>query len=154
MLKFVDTKVVFSEIPDEITLAINISGCPCFCHGCHSSYLSQDIGEPLHLTSLMDLIENNRGITCVAIMGGDSAPYEVESLSDIVREFYGLKFAWYSGRSELPDEIDLDNFDYIKIGPFIQELGPLNISTTNQRLYRITPQSIMEDITEKLWIKF
>ena len=28
MLKYVDSKVVFAEIPDEITLAINISNCP------------------------------------------------------------------------------------------------------------------------------
>ena len=56
MLKYVDTKVVFQEIPDEITLAINISNCPCHCPGCHSSYLAEDIGNALqcgaHLTAL------------------------------------------------------------------------------------------------------
>ena len=46
MLKYVDTLVTFSEIPDEITLCINISNCPCKCPGSHSSYLAQDIGEP------------------------------------------------------------------------------------------------------------
>lgn len=45
-MKYVDTKIVFQELPNEITLAINISGCPCACIGCHSSYLSQDIGDP------------------------------------------------------------------------------------------------------------
>ena len=40
MLKYVDTKVVFAEVPDEVTLAINISNCPCHCDGCHSEYLA------------------------------------------------------------------------------------------------------------------
>lgn len=47
MLKYVDARVVFQEIPDEITLAINISNCPCHCKGCHSQYLAEDIGKPL-----------------------------------------------------------------------------------------------------------
>ena len=57
-MKYVDTKVVFSEIPDEITLAINISGCPVKCFGCHSKYLWEDVGEPLNSDSLHHLIEN------------------------------------------------------------------------------------------------
>ena len=62
-MKYVDTKVVFSELPNEITLAINISGCPCACHGCHSSYLAEDIGVPLTYEELSRLIQANRGIT-------------------------------------------------------------------------------------------
>jgi predicted enzyme involved in methoxymalonyl-ACP biosynthesis len=54
MLKYVDTKVVFVEVPDEITLAISISGCPCFCEGCHSAYLAKDIGK-----ELQNLIQRN-----------------------------------------------------------------------------------------------
>ena len=54
-MKYVDTKIVFQELPNEITLAINISGCPCACIGCHSSYLSQDIGELLTKEALQQL---------------------------------------------------------------------------------------------------
>ena len=35
MVKYLETKVVLSEIPNEITLAINITNCPCVCKGCH-----------------------------------------------------------------------------------------------------------------------
>ena len=52
MLKYVDAKVVFAEVPDEVTLAINISNCPCHCEGCHSSYLAEDIGDILDVKSL------------------------------------------------------------------------------------------------------
>ena len=145
MLKFVDTKVVFSEIPDEITLAINISGCPCACPGCHSSYLLQDVGESLTYNTLSHLIEINRGITCVLIMGGDSNPEYVDNLSGLVKSF-GLKYAWYSGRENISDKISIANFDYIKVGPYIEALGALESKTTNQKMFKILDGNL-SDIT-------
>jgi anaerobic ribonucleoside-triphosphate reductase activating protein len=40
----------------------------------------------------------------------------------------------------------LHNFDYIKLGAYIEELGGLDSLKTNQRLYKITNEQ-MEDIT-------
>ena len=138
MLKYVDTKIVFQEIPDEVTLAINISGCPCNCRGCHSSYLAEDIGEPLDLQHLTNLIDSNKGITCVGLMGGDANPSEVDDIAQDIKEYYPeLKVGWYSGRQELSKEIDLQNFDFVKLGPYIEELGPLTSKTTNQRMYKV-----------------
>lgn len=160
MLKYVDTAVTFSEIPDEITLCINISNCPCHCKGCHSSYLAEDIGEPLNLDNLVKLIKANQGISCIAFMGGDISPTTVDAYASIIKYRYpNLKVAWYSGRQELSKEIDLQYFDFIKLGPYIEELGPLNSKTTNQRLYRIvldyyddgTSGYELEDITHKFW---
>ena len=152
-MKYVDTKVVFSEIPDEITLAINISGCPVKCSGCHSKYLWEDVGEPLNSDSLHHLIENYKGITCVAFMGGDSSPYEIKDLAMFVRVAYPkLKIAWYSGKDVIPNVImlNLQDFDFIKLGPYKEEFGPLNSKTTNQRMYRVH-NSELEDITNKFW---
>nr|DAG91492.1 MAG TPA: anaerobic ribonucleoside-triphosphate reductase activating protein [Crassvirales sp.] len=151
MLKYVDTKVVFAEIPDEITLAINISGCPCNCKGCHSSYLAEDIGEPLDLQHLTNLIDSNKGITCVGLMGGDANPSEVDDIAQDIKEYYPeLKVGWYSGRQELSKDIELSNFDYIKLGPYIEEFGPLNSKTTNQRFYKINGKELI-DITSRFW---
>ena len=58
-MKYVDVRIVFQEVPDEITLAINISGCTCHCEGCHSPYLAEDIGEHLDNETLNRLIEEN-----------------------------------------------------------------------------------------------
>ena len=160
MLKYVDSEVTFSEIPDEITLCINISNCPCKCPGCHSPYLAEDIGERLRYDNLISLIHKNKGITCVAFMGGDADPLSVNVYASIIKEqFPNLKVAWYSGRQELSKEIDLQYFDFIKLGPYIEELGPLNSKTTNQRLYRIvldyyddgTSGYELEGITHKFW---
>ena len=161
MLKYVDTKIVFQEIPDEVTLAINISNCPCHCKNCHSPYLAEDTGEPLiykdthnnrtviNYNPLSELIEANKGITCVCLMGGDSNPEYINILGKTIK-CHKLKSAWYSGRQELSNSIDLSNFDYIKLGPYKKELGPLNSRTTNQRFYKVSGKELV-DITNLFW---
>ena len=47
MLKFYNYDIVCQEIPDEVTLAINITGCPIHCPGCHSTWLWEDCGDVL-----------------------------------------------------------------------------------------------------------
>ncbi len=138
-MKYVDTKVVFREVPDEVTLAINISNCPVKCPGCHSSYLAQDIGEPLDFDVLKKLIDNNPGITCVSFMGGDAQRELVGEFSRKLKQCYpGLKTCWYSGRDLEQAKINFDTLDFVKVGPFIDEYGPLDSPTTNQRFYAIS----------------
>jgi len=152
-MKYVDTKVVFREVPDEVTLAINISGCPVKCPGCHSSYLAQDIGEPLNTETLAKLIDSNPGISCVSFMGGDAEPCFVRELALWVKENYkGMKTCWYSGRDLKNAENILDSLDYVKVGPYIDEYGPLDSPVTNQRFYKIekvSGKADLKDITER-----
>lgn len=155
-MKYVDAKVVFAEIPDEITLAINISGCPVRCPDCHSKYLWEDIGESLDRDSLHSLIENNKGITCLAFMGGDAnVPYLQTLIYWVKTRHPELKIAWYSGMEEPIKRSQIKYLDYIKVGPYIKEFGPLNSKTTNQRMYKIyhleEGKLRVEDITSKFW---
>jgi anaerobic ribonucleoside-triphosphate reductase activating protein len=153
MLKYVDTLVSFQEIPDEISLCINISNCPNNCPGCHSAYLKDDIGTPLTYTELMRILKGIRGITCVCFMGGDKEPWEIQRLAQFVKE-KGLKVAWYSGKQELHEDIRLANFDYVKLGPYVEELGPLTSPTTNQVMYKIdhlADRPFVVDITSRFW---
>lgn len=153
MLKYVDTLVSFQEIPDEISLCINISNCPNNCPGCHSAYLKDDIGTPLTYTELMRILKDVRGITCVCFMGGDKEPWEIQRLAQFVKE-KGLKVAWYSGKQELHEDIRLANFDYVKLGPYTEELGPLTSRTTNQVMYKIdhlADRPFVVDITSRFW---
>ena len=150
MLKYLNTQVTFAEVPDEITLCINITGCKIKCKNCHSSYLAEDIGKELNIDSLHKLISNNKGITCVSFMGGDSNPKEVDHLASIVKEYYSLKTAWYSCVQALSKDIHIWNFSFIKLGPYIEELGPLNSKTTNQRFYKVE-ESKLVDITNLFW---
>lgn len=146
MLKYVDTKVVFQEIPDEITLAINISNCPCRCKNCHSPYLAEDIGTALTVKEVNRLIKDNEGITCICFMGGDAEPEEINTIAKVIKKTHKkLRMAWYSGRQELSKEINLKNFHYIKLGPYIEEKGPLTSNTTNQKFYAVLPNSITKE---------
>ena len=61
---------------------------------------------------------------------------------------------------ELSQEIALENFDFIKLGPYIPSKGGLDSPSTNQRFYRIEDQpwydytvkgKCMRDITYKFW---
>lgn len=155
MLKFVTSDVVFQEVPDEVTLAIDISNCPCHCKGCHSLFLWKDEGIDLTEASLTELIMPYEGeLTCIGFMGGDIAPQEVAKLAEFVhKHFEGtLRTAWYSGRQTLPKGLDTTAFDYIKLGPYIEEKGPLKSETTNQRMYRRnTVTGKWEDITYRFW---
>lgn len=155
MLKYVNTGIVFQEVPDEVTLAINISNCPCRCPGCHSRYLWDDIGLPLDTDAIDDFIEKDgQDITCIAFMGGDSDPMGVNMLAQYIHEEHPeFKVAWYSGRLRIPSNIKKTDFDFIKIGPYIRHLGPLKERTTNQRLYRKQTDGSFEDITSRFWRK-
>ena len=160
MIKYTETQVTFSEVPDEISLCINISNCPHKCKGCHSPHLQEDVGNELTIDLLKEIIDNNKGITCVCFMGGDCDLIRLYTLSDYVHEL-GLKTAWYTGLDFSLDSmgdivarpIITDSFDYIKTGPYIESLGPLNKKTTNQRMYKkISDKPIkFEDITYKFW---
>lgn len=154
-MKFVNTDIVFQEIPDEVSLAINISGCPCRCPGCHSRYLWEDIGDVLDAAAIDRLVTQYAGeVTCVLFMGGDADPAGVNQLAQHVHQAHPqLRVAWYSGRLRVPAVVNKSDFDYIKIGPFIRHLGPLKERTTNQRLYRQAADGTFEDITSRFWKK-
>ena len=147
MIKYIpqDTSVVFSEIPDEITLALNISNCQNCCVGCHTPYLRENIGDELTEEALHNLIEQNNGISCICFMGEGNDLDSLKDLAKYIHSISDLKVALYSGREEVEDDL-YDIFDYVKIGPYIESLGPLNSKTTNQRLYK---NKI--DITNKFW---
>ena len=151
MVRFYNFDIVFAEIPDEVTLAINITGCPCRCPGCHSPHLQTDCGDMLDDSALQALLERyGAGITCVCFMGGDAAPHEIVRLSDKVRELRpALRTGWYSGRDTLPEGIDAATFDYVKLGGYVQTYGGLYSPTTNQRMYAVSRDGTMTDITAR-----
>lgn len=140
MLRYINYDIVFQEVPGEVTLAINISNCPNRCKGCHSPYLMEDKGEILNEDNLSFLLEKyGDAVSCIGFMGGDVAPLEVERLAAFISKATQsrIKIAWYSGKAHFPKECSLSNFNYVKLGAYIEQLGGLNSPRTNQRFYRI-----------------
>ena len=150
-LKYLGYSIVFQEVPDEVTLAINISGCPHKCEGCHSKYLWEYEGN--YISDDLDmLIEKYKGlITCVCFMGGDQNISELTNLSMTVRQ-HNLRVALYSGLDD--NGVSLvplyKRFDYIKTGRYHHDLGGLDKITTNQRMYKWNSiECKWEDITHR-----
>lgn len=136
-LKYLGYSVVFQEVPNEVTLAINISGCPHKCEGCHSKYLWEYEGSYI-LDDLEQLIRKYDGlITCVCFMGGDQNFNELTQCFKIIKS-YGLKTCLYSGLDSMPQHMTLDLFDYIKLGHYDSNLGGLNQATTNQIFLKLS----------------
>lgn len=140
MLRYANYCVAFREVPDEISLCINISGCKIRCMGCHSRYLWDEIGQYLDVSALKSLIGIHNGISCVCLMGGDHEFESILKLGKAIKKF-GLKAAWYSGKDILENEA-LEVFDYIKLGRFIESLGGLDSPVTNQRMLKIEKDRI------------
>lgn len=138
-MNFIKYDIVFQEIPNEISLALYISGCPLRCKGCHSPELwNIQNGQKLSPELLSSLIDRYEGsASCLLFMGGE---WEPESLIDflMVAQKRNLKTALYTGHEleQLPPEL-VQNLNYLKTGPWIEKLGGLNSPTTNQKFYTL-----------------
>ena len=150
MIKYIPelTDVVLEEIPDKVTLAVEISNCRGSCPGCHTPFLQQDLGVELTPEDVDRLIADNFGVNCFLLLGeGRDKEALLRIAAHLQAHHPGIERAVYSGRTEVEPEI-YAAFDYVKVGPYIAELGPLNERTTNQRLYYHG-----EDITSRFWHK-
>lgn len=132
--------VTFQEVPNEVSLVFEITGCPHKCNGCHSQFLWDYYGRPL-LNDLDSVIQKYSGmISCVCFMGGDQNAQELHLLCQKVHQ-YKLKTCIYSGLtfSEFLElfKYSADCIDYLKVGPYIQNFGGLNESTTNQSFWKV-----------------
>ncbi|MBQ9546708.1 MAG: anaerobic ribonucleoside-triphosphate reductase activating protein [Bacteroidales bacterium] len=149
MLKYYNFDIVFQEVPDEVSLAINLTNCPNHCEQCHSPHLWADEGTALDTAEMDRLVSRYaKNITCVCIMGGDAERHLVENLASHLRKTTSLKVAWYSGRMQYPD--NPQDFDYLKLGPYVPKHGSLKSRTTNQRLYKRNGTE-WQDITSRFW---
>lgn len=156
MIKYLPsaTSVVLEEIPDMVSLAVDISNCQGNCVGCHSPWLRDDIGVELTRDAVDKMIGDNFGVNCFLFLGEGRDRKALSDIASYISCKHNLKIALYSGRAKIEDEL-YEIFDFIKVGPYIPSFGPLNNPTTNQRLYRIThlPSQlpICEDITSRFW---
>ena len=144
MIKFVNYDIVFREIPNLVSLALNISNCQNNCKGCHSKYLQQDIGTILTEEIIDELLEINKGINCIIFMGEGNDREELLKIANYIKN-KNIYVAIYSGSNKVPLSY-FKIFDYIKIGPYIKEKGPLDNINTNQKLYKIENRKVL-DIT-------
>lgn len=131
-------QIVLQEVPDEISLALSISGCPLRCKGCHSTETyNPEFGQELNLEEINKLLSKHKHITCVLFYGGEWEPENLVKYLKYIKT-KNLKTCLYTGfeLSFIHKNI-LNNLDYIKTGRYIKELGGLGSENTNQKFIKI-----------------
>lgn len=134
--------VVFQEIPDEISLCFFVAGCDVRCVGCHSAHTWSVRTTPvMPLETYEQMLHKYIDkVSCVLFMGGEWDSDLPHWLS--LAKHYKYKTALYTGRTSLPDDITI-HLDYVKYGPWIEKLGGLSSKTTNQRLYDLRTETLL-----------
>ncbi len=138
MLYYTEVDLSSYEIPGEITLNIYISGCQNRCSNCHYLELQKnDYGDLLKLNfkQILELYRNYA--TCICFMGeGRGTTVERNEMQDYIEHIHlaSMKAALYCGR-DTTIESWMEGFDYVKIGRFYPDKGPLTAPTTNQKMY-------------------
>ena len=143
--------ITTQDVPDELALAISLSGCPIHCKGCHSAFTwNPFFGELLTDDMFRNIIKKNKYASCVLFYGGE---WQLERLLELIKiaKEYNLKVCLYTGLElEKVDKKLINSLDYLKVGPYIEQLGGLNKKTTNQKMYKIE-NGQLTDITNKFY---
>ena len=151
MLKYHTIDISCRAIPNEVCLVFNITGCTIKCPGCNEKALWKDKGINLDFKELSAILDNyNSAITCVCLMGGEHEPQEINRLARFIKHNYAcLRTAWYSGLNKISEEIDYNNFNYLKTGAYEASKGVLGDPNTNQRVFMVMEDCSLIDITDK-----
>jgi anaerobic ribonucleoside-triphosphate reductase activating protein len=157
MLNYLYSQVFTKEIPDELSLGFVMTGCNVHCPDCHSKHIwdinCEGLGKPMTIEVLDKTIQQQSWVSCILFFGGEwNAPY-LNFLFNYLRKNYDYKLALYSGRDFdfLKKSIVLEQINYVKVGPYISNLGGLDYPSTNQHLYTLKDGAIDEDITHYFW---
>lgn len=138
-LRYVAERVVWQEVPGEVSLAYTIAGCPLRCPGCHSSdSWHPDQGKVLTPHYFDRRLETYRGlITCVVFLGGEWYPRALINRLAQARKA-GLATCLYTGLEDEDVPTSLrPHLTYLKTGPWVAALGGLDDPRTNQRFVHL-----------------
>jgi len=135
--------VVFQEVPNEVSLLFQITGCPLRCKGCHSEELWDENNGAKLTDSYFEkkIIEYRSLITCVLFFGGEWDQAELVAKLKIAKR-YGLKTCLYSGFNFISGPI-YAYLDYLKIGPWREGRGGLDSRKTNQQFIQIETGNVL-----------
>lgn len=149
ILFFSHPQIVLQEVPNEISLALSISGCSLKCEGCHSAFTwKKNYGLELTNDVFIELLNKNQHISCVLFYGGEWKENRLLELIAIAKD-YNKKVCLYTGLEMNKVSESLKNaVDYLKTGRYIKNRGGLNNKNTNQRFYNMKKNI---DITNVFW---
>ena len=82
-------------------------------------------------------------------MGGDNDPMMVKYLAYQIRSHLDMRVGWYTG---VGNALTMREMDYVKIGTYQEQFGPLDSPTTNQVYLERQFNGDWRDATQKFWV--
>ena len=142
-LSFYTKNVVFQEVPNEISLAFSIAGCKNNCKNC--SWKNCNIkAKPLTDELYNKYLKKYQGtVSCILFLGGEWNERDLINKLSLAKQM-GYKTCLYTGQNDVSQNIK-NKLDYIKTGPYIEELGGLNSPKTNQRFLDLINNKILNN---------
>lgn len=138
-------QVLFQEVPDEVSLAFTVYGCPLKCRGCHSAHTwNPNNGQTLSNTLYLNYLKRyGNMITCVLFFGGE---WHLQALSEklAIAKGLGFKTCLYTGLDWVPNQLR-QHLTYLKTGPWRKELGGLDKPSTNQKLVELASGQLLNN---------
>lgn len=146
MLNILPPDIVFQEVPEEISLALTVTGCQIGCKGCHSPDIwNPHNGDSLTEIRLAELLSQYHAlITCVVFFGGEWQPHKL-CLLLFQCQAAGFKTCLYTGEEDVSDTIKA-HLDYLKAGPWRSERGGLASRNSNQRFIDMASNKLLNHL--------
>ena len=151
MLHYCEVALSPIEVPGELSICIYVTGCQSHCEECHYPELQLCNYGELLLERIDNIVDSYLSeASCLCIMG-EGQSEDRNELMTVNKHGHskGLKTCLYSGRDVIIEDWMME-FDYIKLGSYRKEYGPLTSRNTNQVFYAIDNTGF-NDITEVFW---
>lgn len=148
-MNYTELCIALQEVPGEISICFSITGCSLKCNGCHSSFLwKKENGKKLTLKTFTKILDTYKNLaSCVLFMGGDW--YEKELINFLkIAKSNNYKTCLYTGEEKVSTAI-LNELTWIKTGPWIEELGGLDVEITNQKFIEVKTNKILNHLFQK-----
>ncbi|MDO5668086.1 MAG: anaerobic ribonucleoside-triphosphate reductase activating protein [Alcaligenaceae bacterium] len=150
-LRYRHEEVVWIEVPGEVSLAYQFTGCPLRCKGCHSADTWKvNSGQLLSLDYFSQRLQQYKHlISCVLFMGGEWLSEQLVPYLQLAKD-NNLKTCLYTGleKEQVPTQL-LPLLDYLKTGPWIPELGGLDNPNSNQRFIDMQSGNLLNHLFHK-----
>ncbi len=146
-MKYLNYDILIKEIPWKMSLCFAMTGCNIKCSGCHSKELwDSNNWKELTLEVIEELALKYKGLFDVILFfGGEWNGQQFITLLEQLKT-KGYSLALYTWLNSIGQNIK-QYLDYLKTGPYVQELGGLESETTNQRLFSLIS---WEELTKRL----
>ena len=143
MFNCFEPQVVFQEVPNEVSLAFLVTGCPFACDGCHSQdSWTATSGVELDAKTFSNYLSQYKNlITCVVFFGGEWQAHKLIAHLKFAQN-KGLKTCLYTGAEKVSNSI-IAHLDFLKTGRWQKQLGGLNNKNTNQRFINVKTKTLL-----------